>query len=58
MNTEPVLTVASITAAVIALVAILGYNVDPSAVEAIIYVVVAAVGAFIARSKVTPVKKA
>lgn len=54
MNTEPVLTVASLTAAVIALVGIIGFDVEPSAVEAIVYVVVAAVGAVIARSKVTP----
>jgi hypothetical protein len=56
MNTEPVLTVASITAAVIALIGIVGFNVDPSAVDRPSSTSQSRLWAAIARSKVKPVK--
>jgi len=55
MNTEPVLTVASIAAAIVAAAGLFHVVIDLNAVTAIVVVVVALVQAAVARAKVTPV---
>jgi hypothetical protein len=54
---EPVLTVASIAAAIVALLAIFNVVLDTSTVETIVAVVVPLVAAAIARLHVTPTAK-
>jgi hypothetical protein len=58
INTEPVLTVASIAAAIVAAAGLFHVVIDLNAVTAIVIVGVALAQAVIARSKVSPVAKA
>ncbi len=55
MSTEPVLTVVSISAAIVAAAGLLGIAIDLNAVTAVVVVGFAVVSSLIARSKVTPV---
>lgn len=55
MNTEPVLTVTSISAAIVAAAGLCNVVIDLNAVTAIVIVGFAVVSGLIARSKVTPV---
>jgi hypothetical protein len=55
VSTEPVLTVATVSAAVVAAAGLFHVVLDLNAITAIAVVVVPFLGALIARSKVTPV---
>ena len=55
MPTEPVLTAAAVSGAIIAVLSIFQVGVEPDAVEAIVAAVLPFVLALLARAKVTPV---
>jgi hypothetical protein len=56
VKNEPVLTAASISAAVVALASVFGVVLNLSTVSTIVVVVLPLLAALIARTKVTPVK--
>lgn len=56
IKTEPVLTIGSIAAAIVALCAVFHVVLDVNAIETILAVAVPLIAAAVARSKVTPVK--
>jgi len=56
IKTEPVLTIGSIAAAIVAVCAIFHVVLDVNAVETILAVAVPLIASLLARAKVTPVK--
>lgn len=57
MKSEPVLTAASISAAIVAILSVFHIGVDPGAVEAIIAAVLPLVLAVFVRAKVSPTEE-
>jgi hypothetical protein len=56
MSNEPVLTAASVSAAIVALASVGGVVLDLSTVQTIIVVVLPLVAALVGRSRVTPLR--